>query len=633
MADRHYGLSRGQNQSSQATAMSPVPDVDVRINFDNGITRHEVVAALDVIKQAVLEDKWPPVDPSVPSSGSAVEDRTLWLREREAFLRPIIQGLNGNPLTFNTAGGAAAFAAAVEQARAANRPLKLEGSTPLDLTPLGNDWRPKSSPTDPAPLTIYSETGVRIVGETRIRLQQYTRWINLRFENAQGSGAGGDAFFPDIDGKQVHCQMLGCVSEPRANARHIYAILGSGGAQEKFLFRFNEFINGTYTLFGFSMNDSEFSDNRSTKNNQDDRHFHRVGGYRNRFLRNYMYSGRTGIVGLFDHSTTTWTNSPFQQCFVDDLIEGNFFDLVEEESFGYDIFGTSASQHPCLTYTEVLGTSGSASSNPVLSCSYNGVASITASNPTPWRMMLVMTGPHAGKFAQVRSLAVNGSNVDMTIQGIGLGVTALKPGSGSNGRRAGDAYFGELVQEDFATLTGAIVMLCDLSVGAVCRNNVFRQYPFNGTGQGAISMWGGMAGYEISGNRFIDISDGSIAYSAIKCDCPSGIAGKATAAGQPNWGNRFPAGQNLVLFPAARGRIFNNDCGGLQLLMQNTGYSDPSHNFFNGTPVSYPVMVFNNYNCRGGGPVVRNWRGINGIEYSPATPVYDTSSTWIFNNS
>lgn len=66
MAERFYGLDRGENGTGQVTegaASTATTDVEVRIDlaaFSGAGGRSEVLILLDVIKQAILEDTWPP---------------------------------------------------------------------------------------------------------------------------------------------------------------------------------------------------------------------------------------------------------------------------------------------------------------------------------------------------------------------------------------------------------------------------------------------------------------------------------------------------------------------------------------------------------------------------------------------
>lgn len=624
MADQHYGLSRGQNQSWQATAMSPVPDVDVRINFDNGITRHEAVAALDVIKQAVLEDKWPPVDPSVPSSGSPFQDKAAWLRARAKAMAPILERLNADCHTYNTSQGVAGLQAACDAARTAGKPLKLVGSTPLDLSALGAPWRPKPNNTT-GHLAIFSDGEVVIRGNQRVELATDLALYNLRFENEIDG-----LLFPVVNTTQRNITVMGCQFYPADRKRVLYAT-GSAFVQN-LLFRFNEIGPSTYTAYTFTVILSEFSDNWSVKDNIFDRHFFRVGGYRNSYYRNYIGRGRTGITGMFDHASDATRLYPSLQQFVGDIIEGNVFDRVAEEAVSYDVQANSATTHSVLTLATIQAISGSATSSPTLQCSYDGVSDITRWAPAPNRFVQFLTGPCAGMYAQIWSLAAaDADTVNMVVRGLGVGVPALKPRvPGSTGRFLGDLLTGELAQEDFTSaLNGSVVAVCDLAIGAQIRNNIFLCHPYYPPGQAGLTLWGSTVGFEISGNRFIDLAEGTADHQAIKCTTVSGIAAKASGAGNPNWGATQINAKNLAQFPVSHGRIYNNDCGGLWLTLENQGYS-ASADFLHGP---YKIEVFGNINCRGGGPRVRNWRGNGGEEYSPATPVYDTSSTWIYNNS
>lgn len=563
--------------------------------------------------------------PSLPS-GSHLEDEVIWRVMRNRALGPILTAMNADCHTFNASNGTTGLQAACDAARAAGKPLKIVGSPLIDLTPLGN-WNPKPNGNSQF-LRIFSDGEAGFTGASRIELTTNIELYNLKLYNNNGS-----TLFFNTSGIQRDILVMGCEIAPYNNLHGVYAT--GSNIVENARFRWNIFNGCNYSLNSFTLIRSEFSDNRSLMGIGDGgRHFFRNGGYRNTFLRNYIRGGTVGIAGLFDHSGTQFTNVPSLQSFIDDTIDGNFLDQITEESVGYDVQTNSASTHPGLTLTTVLGTSGSANASPTLSCSYDGATSITQFAPAPGRFILVMNGTHAGKFAQIWSLTVNGQNVDMVIRGVGSGVPALKPSaSGSTGRRLGDLYFGELAQEDFATLTGAILMVCDLSIGAIITNNTFRCHGFANKNSTILSLYGNMGGYKISGNRFINLgtAPNNTSYNGIRVTTVSGIIAKpkSPTASHCNWGNTLINGQNIIQFPVGRGQIYDNDLGGLTLRLHNIGYSGSS----NIIPTSYPVQVFNNRGCQGGGIIIDNWKGSGGVEHSPATPAYDASSTWVYGNS
>jgi hypothetical protein len=560
------------------------------------------------------------------ASGLAVESYRAWLAGREKALKPVLQSMNADCQTFSASNGATGLQAACDAARTAGKPLKIVGSTPIDLTALGN-WNPKPNGNN-SPLRIFSDGEVQFVGSSRIEMTTNLELYNLKLKNNSGS-----TLFFNVSGQQRDTLVMGCDVEPHNGLHGVYAT-GSNVVQNA-RFRWNEFKGCNYTSNSFTMIQSEFSDNRSIMTvGGGGRHFFRNGGYRNTFLRNYIKGGIVGIAGLFDHSGTQFTNVPTLQSFIGDVADGNVFEFINEESFGYDVQTNSSAYHPGLTLTTVLGTSGSATNTPTLSCSYDGATSITQFAPAPGRFILVMSGTHAGKFAQIWSLTVNGSNVDMVIRGVGVGVPALKPSAaGSTGRRLGDQYFGELAQEDFATLTGAVLMVCDLSIGARVTNNVFKCRGFASRNTTVLSLWGNTAGFQISGNRFIDYGTdaGNLSYNGLRVSTVSGIIAKPASptTGHCNWGATQINSQNIIQFPVGQGEIFDNDMGGMSLLLTNNGYSGAS----NVLPTSYPVKVYNNRRCQGGGPIIHNWKGSTGIEYSPATPAYNNTSTWVYGNT
>lgn len=63
MAERYYGIDRGEDGTSNITegsSSTATLDVEVRIDLAATMSQQEVLLALDVIKQAILEDSWPP---------------------------------------------------------------------------------------------------------------------------------------------------------------------------------------------------------------------------------------------------------------------------------------------------------------------------------------------------------------------------------------------------------------------------------------------------------------------------------------------------------------------------------------------------------------------------------------------
>jgi hypothetical protein len=63
MADRFYGIDRGEQGKGEVTegsSSTATTDVEVRIDLAANMEKQEVLNALDVIKQAIFEDTWPP---------------------------------------------------------------------------------------------------------------------------------------------------------------------------------------------------------------------------------------------------------------------------------------------------------------------------------------------------------------------------------------------------------------------------------------------------------------------------------------------------------------------------------------------------------------------------------------------
>lgn len=61
MADRIYGLDRGQTEFSVSEgSSSPTLDVEVVVDLAVGLTKSEVLQALDMIKNHIVKGNWPP---------------------------------------------------------------------------------------------------------------------------------------------------------------------------------------------------------------------------------------------------------------------------------------------------------------------------------------------------------------------------------------------------------------------------------------------------------------------------------------------------------------------------------------------------------------------------------------------
>jgi hypothetical protein len=63
MADRFYGIDRGEQgvrNVTEGAASTATTDVEVRVDLDANMQKMEVLLALDTIKEAILQDTWPP---------------------------------------------------------------------------------------------------------------------------------------------------------------------------------------------------------------------------------------------------------------------------------------------------------------------------------------------------------------------------------------------------------------------------------------------------------------------------------------------------------------------------------------------------------------------------------------------
>jgi hypothetical protein len=62
MADRFYGIDRGEQgvrNVTEGASSTATTDVEVRVDLI-GMSKLEVLLALDTIKEAILQDTWPP---------------------------------------------------------------------------------------------------------------------------------------------------------------------------------------------------------------------------------------------------------------------------------------------------------------------------------------------------------------------------------------------------------------------------------------------------------------------------------------------------------------------------------------------------------------------------------------------
>lgn len=61
MADRFYGIDRGNQGVRNVTEAASTTGLDVEVRVDLiGMSKVEVLLALDVLKQAITQDTWPP---------------------------------------------------------------------------------------------------------------------------------------------------------------------------------------------------------------------------------------------------------------------------------------------------------------------------------------------------------------------------------------------------------------------------------------------------------------------------------------------------------------------------------------------------------------------------------------------
>jgi hypothetical protein len=63
MADRFYGIDRGEQgvrNVTEGSSSTATTDVEVRVDLAPGMSKQEVLLAIDVLKEAIFQDTWPP---------------------------------------------------------------------------------------------------------------------------------------------------------------------------------------------------------------------------------------------------------------------------------------------------------------------------------------------------------------------------------------------------------------------------------------------------------------------------------------------------------------------------------------------------------------------------------------------
>jgi len=63
MADRFYGIDRGEQgvrNVTEGSSSTATTDVEVRIDLAATMSKQEVLLAIDVLKEAIFQDTWPP---------------------------------------------------------------------------------------------------------------------------------------------------------------------------------------------------------------------------------------------------------------------------------------------------------------------------------------------------------------------------------------------------------------------------------------------------------------------------------------------------------------------------------------------------------------------------------------------
>lgn len=61
MSDRFYGIERGNQGVRNVTESASTTGLDVEVRVDLiGMSKLEVLLALDTLKEAIVQDAWPP---------------------------------------------------------------------------------------------------------------------------------------------------------------------------------------------------------------------------------------------------------------------------------------------------------------------------------------------------------------------------------------------------------------------------------------------------------------------------------------------------------------------------------------------------------------------------------------------
>ena len=63
MAERFYGIDRGEQgvrNVTEGASSTATTDVELRVDLAANMQKDEVLFAIDSIKQAIIQDTWPP---------------------------------------------------------------------------------------------------------------------------------------------------------------------------------------------------------------------------------------------------------------------------------------------------------------------------------------------------------------------------------------------------------------------------------------------------------------------------------------------------------------------------------------------------------------------------------------------
>ncbi|WP_151633768.1 hypothetical protein [Noviherbaspirillum aerium] len=569
---------------------------------------------------SLLETGAPEMSPAAYITNAADWER---LRDRE---KAVMMGvLNQSNYRRPASNLPQALAEAVQASLQDGRPIKLlPGVTELDQVLDLRTSGPKRK------VTIFSDGDHCFRGrhpvQTRLPLQIY----NCCFE--QASRQIVSAYVNDL------LLWFNTFSNSKSESVFLQALALDEGFN-RLSMRWNDFSGHRYALMANDMNDSLIEHNRCRQSVG--RNFQCNGGYGNHFINNVIHGGVTGIANLIhgipkpgseEHSRA------YNQSHLDTVIEGNILTDITEEAIGFDAFGNNAYSHPVVDqftlarYYGSHGKIGTKESPSILVPRNPGGAS---AGPIPedenvYRHYFVvwLTGPLAGKYAQIHRSFVHGSS------GL-VGFSLRSPRWAANQiRSASDPALrpGELTQEDFGAIQdNVMVNICSLAANFRIRYNRIECSSFASKFTTAISMWGGCSGFTVANNTLADVGvqPERRRFAGIRLSHLAGFHPKVNKAGvRTAYGSH-----TLCTSPVAYARVENNALGGLGIRMHNEPYSGAGGI----VRAIHQSAVSGNTNVFGGAPEIANWTyRISSTEHAvihPAMPTFVNNAANVSGNS